>query len=968
MAGQDPFTWSVDQVIDQICSITSSLRASLTIKPNLDLQKLKGSLQDNDIDGESLLSLEDVHVKDDLGISSFGQRREMRKIIQYLRSTSELYKTSLDPPSKDLSKRSFSERESSSEPQPEIQAKKRRIQPLNLSTEPLTQPDQFDLNDLSDEWKDFLDRHQEELDEEVLRPYNESDVEKELDSDADQSLINELESDDSQTALPTPRLTMDEINHAIDEAIQEYKDNWTNSKRYKKYEQAQRRWLQAAKAGTRKPQQHALQRELEHIDARLSKFRKAITDISNDYQKIEEVKRNCANLQATVEDGAEKEYYLEVLSSNEPPEKPATDAKINAFTHEQLPDGEELLESTDSELYTFDNEDTDESNEVDFVSEDDSGLSLPYDPADHDWNPQIPTVRREPRQMPNIMPDPFVDAPCRHSTPGSKQSVPSPPQVSNTWPPLPPPPMMPDMGVQNTPLIPPEPIVSHSTHQLELTSPTVISSRAEPPASNSVQFELNDETDLDELPTLPRSRYRDQGATVATAITLGSSPPGSATDDTVSDQSVKTPPLNPTTPSRVKLEKTVVVEKWPEIQSTRALKWTDIDDERTALCKVVYRFARQNAVDVLEYIRHLTILEMPSTLHAMIAEVQDQKQDEESHDDDDDVDSALLWLYFFVTFICKRGFRSIWRVPESFLDEAYNAAATRVSQFDRLLKPLLQHYISTKTDTPNANASGRYWNQQYKQSGVLGLKDISSAFRPTEDGRPTASPRTAGTGIRPRVSKASSFPDTDTEAEAEVEGTSSIRKRKRAVQQSQEALMQQAADQSRVQEQEYRREMLMSKLQSQDITIDERKVPINTDPDNVVFLDQHIARRIKDHQITGIQFIWRELVEDSKHQGALLAHTMGLGKTMQVISFLVTLAQCNASHDPQIRSLIPQNMRSGKTLILCPASLVDNWYDEILMWTPPLQMNLLGNVYKGLGTRNAKLRNIELKAGPTCMD
>lgn len=955
MSGQDPFSWSVDQVIDQICFTTSSLRASLTIKSNLNLSKLQTSLRDNDIDGESLLSLEDTNVKDDLGISSFGQRREIRKIIQYLRQVSKLYNSSLEASHRDVSKRLLSERESSSEPQPEPQSKKRRIQPLNISTEPVTKPDSFDPNDLSDDWKNFLSRHQEGSDEEILRPYNESDAEKELDSEEDRSLMEEMESEDDQAPPSAPRLATNEIDQVVDEALREYRMTWNNGKRSKKYKQALRRWLQAAKAGTRKPQQYALQRDLHQMRARLSKFRKAITDVTNDYHKIEEVKRNCANLQATVEDCAEKEYYLEVLSSNEPPKKPVEDVQSTTTTDEQVPEGEEILDSSDTEQNLSNSEDAEEVDEVDPMSEDDSGLSLPYDPTDYGWSPRMPTAETEPEHLTTTLPDPFIEAPGEPMVADA--------QLPYIWPPTSASPLLPDLSDRNNLIFAPETIMSSPPIPLpDRTNPALASSRPESRASESVQTDFSeDDSDLDRLPRLPTSRYRHQGATVDTAITLGSSPARSAAEDIVSDQSLKTPPLNPTTPSKLKLERTPATEKWPDIQATRALKWTEIDDERTALCKIVYRFARQNAVDVLEYIKQFTVLEMPSALHAIIAEVQDQQQDDESHGDDE-MDPGLLWLHFFVTFLCKKGFRSIWRVPEAYLDEAYNVASPRVPQFDRLLKPLLQHYISTKTDTLSANASGQYWNQQFKEAGVLpGPKILSPTARLIRDSLLRARLK-SDTGIRQRASKSPDLLELDSEIEAEQEAkvTSSIKKRKRVVQQSQEALTQQAADQSRVQEQEQRREMLMNKLQSQEVAVAERKVPINTDPDNVVFLDQHIARRIKEHQITGIQFIWRELIEDSKHQGALLAHTMGLGKTMQVISFLVTLAQCNASSDANIRNLIPQDLRSGKVLVLCPASLVDNWYDEILMWTPSNQKNLLGNVYKGLGSRHIKLRNIEL--------
>jgi hypothetical protein len=53
-----------------------------------------------------------------------------------------------------------------------------------------------------------------------------------------------------------------------------------------------------------------------------------------------------------------------------------------------------------------------------------------------------------------------------------------------------------------------------------------------------------------------------------------------------------------------------------------------------------------------------------------------------------------------------------------------------------------------------------------------------------------------------------------------------------------------------------------------------------------VYLNHHIGKRIQPHQIEGLRFMWREVVSSSmdEHdmQGCLLAHTMGLGKTMQV--------------------------------------------------------------------------------------
>ncbi|KAK4157887.1 hypothetical protein C8A00DRAFT_11284 [Chaetomidium leptoderma] len=103
----------------------------------------------------------------------------------------------------------------------------------------------------------------------------------------------------------------------------------------------------------------------------------------------------------------------------------------------------------------------------------------------------------------------------------------------------------------------------------------------------------------------------------------------------------------------------------------------------------------------------------------------------------------------------------------------------------------------------------------------------------------------------------------------------------------------------------------------------------------LIYVNDHIGARIKDHQIDGVRFMWNQVVVDSSvRQGCLLAHTMGLGKTMQVITLLVVIAESSVSSDESIRSQIPKSLRESKTLILCPPSLVDNWHEELQMWAP----------------------------------
>ena len=166
-----------------------------------------------------------------------------------------------------------------------------------------------------------------------------------------------------------------------------------------------------------------------------------------------------------------------------------------------------------------------------------------------------------------------------------------------------------------------------------------------------------------------------------------------------------------------------------------------------------------------------------------------------------------------------------------------------------------------------------------------------------------------------------------------------VKKRKYEVQQSQEAMDLQYRAQQRVREQELRKDELKHRFKAFSVNDeDPTKVIINLskeDHHDFIFINPKIGQRIQAHQKDGVRFMWRELTADhNKLQGCLLSHTMGLGKTMQVITLLVTLAEAAKSTNEQISSQVPPALRKSQTLVLCPPSLLDNWYEEFLMWAP----------------------------------
>ena len=165
------------------------------------------------------------------------------------------------------------------------------------------------------------------------------------------------------------------------------------------------------------------------------------------------------------------------------------------------------------------------------------------------------------------------------------------------------------------------------------------------------------------------------------------------------------------------------------------------------------------------------------------------------------------------------------------------------------------------------------------------------------------------------------------------------KKRKYQVQQSQEAMDLQYKAQERVRQQELRKKELKHHFKGLRVNDeDPTKVIINLskeDHHDFIFINRKIGQRIQEHQKEGVRFMWRELTADHKQlQGCLLSHTMGLGKTMQVITLLVTIAEAAKSTNDKVSSQVPPALRKSQTLVLCPPPLLDNWHEEFLMWAP----------------------------------
>lgn len=180
-------------------------------------------------------------------------------------------------------------------------------------------------------------------------------------------------------------------------------------------------------------------------------------------------------------------------------------------------------------------------------------------------------------------------------------------------------------------------------------------------------------------------------------------------------------------------------------------------------------------------------------------------------------------------------------------------------------------------------------------------------------------------------------------------------KRKYVVPESQEGLDKRKAAQNRMRgdEERRRREELRSRFTARSPdNAGASKVIVNPgklEDQDFIYLDPEFGNgmHVKPHQQEGLQFLWREITAEPKDpQGCLLAQTMGLGKTMQVIALIVTISGVGNSPNTNIRRHVPRALRKPRTLVLCPPALLENWWDEFLIWMPRQESKSVGGLRK----------------------
>ncbi|KAF9172190.1 hypothetical protein BGX20_006169 [Mortierella sp. AD010] len=122
-----------------------------------------------------------------------------------------------------------------------------------------------------------------------------------------------------------------------------------------------------------------------------------------------------------------------------------------------------------------------------------------------------------------------------------------------------------------------------------------------------------------------------------------------------------------------------------------------------------------------------------------------------------------------------------------------------------------------------------------------------------------------------------------------------------------------------------------------------------------VAIPAFLATKLKPHQIDGIRFMWKNIVMFDG--GCILAHSMGLGKTFQVIAFLyVLLREIQAGNKD-----IPEKLQEGRVLLLMPPIVLDNWANEFQKWIPEEELHVVNVRRLSIKVKTAQSRILRIE-------
>ncbi|XP_035289192.1 transcriptional regulator ATRX-like [Anguilla anguilla] len=274
-------------------------------------------------------------------------------------------------------------------------------------------------------------------------------------------------------------------------------------------------------------------------------------------------------------------------------------------------------------------------------------------------------------------------------------------------------------------------------------------------------------------------------------------------------------------------------------------------------------------------------------------------------------------------------------LPSDGQPEGQKAATQSKEETNRAAKRTASSDNSTTSDSQESAMSEELSDSE--EEGDEGTKTRSSKNPEENEGRSYQKKRKRD--LQGSVSSGKSSCDDDDGEDADSEAALKSRKKIRRIinddnlrSETQSAVKEEEDRRKRVTEREQQREHLREVIVIDDTSPEPcaltTKLVLEMDEETnqpVVQVHRNLLTKLKPHQVDGVQFIWDcccesvQKIQTSPGSGCILAHCMGLGKTLQVVTFLHTMLTC-------------AKLKFKTALVVCPLNTVLNWVNEFSKW------------------------------------
>ncbi|MCJ1248166.1 hypothetical protein MMC30_005383 [Trapelia coarctata] len=778
--------------------------------------------------------------------------------------------------------------------------------------------------DCLEKWK-YQENGQDEL-----PVYGDSSSEGDYDLDTWQE-VDEEQSNELERPVGKSRgthLTADAVLEIIEETIELMAEEWKTNKLPLLVRKAWRLWVRSRRDKTSQNQIVSSVKEIAKLEHRLTKLKKELQ--GELWSNTLQLKKQCKCLQITINDLEASRWKVNILQLKQAPPKPETPPGKHASRKgrkvESLADSEEELrssesadESSGSDLDGFIVED----NMVSDNSGDDEFVGMSPDDDDEDVSAQVSSDTVAHSDDPADYGDDIIgtsvlkkhsDSPTR-STPNS---------------------LLPDLDdlITDESTTPGDLLggVTNKEEPSETQSQLEVNSTKSPAKQGVTLTEVIDLTQLSDLdePEVPKSstpKIKEESYRIRT-------PPRDNTDPFNRARKAKPEFRDPPMAFDI-----VDLENWEqsqdekasqkvpspseqlpglwELSKIRALKWellAERQDRRRLLTWIMLHTSDEALEDVLTATQHQTSAEIQPTIWA-----------------------GLKAIKGHATKVRKENSKGIMQVTSWYISW-HNCK--KFSEYSGIPRSCVQSTMDNETGFEE------FYNF---------MLEIFSKLEADRLSKPSTS-STRGPYNKKRQVRLDGDPETRSRPH---------KKRKYVVPESQEAAELRFNAQERAREREERQALLKEQLKSSGVDLGNASAMIvnGKSGEEMITINPTIAGRIQQHQLDGIQFMWGEIIsEQAEMQGCLLAHTMGLGKTMQVITLLSTIADASNNPSEAIRNQIPECLRESCTLVLCPPGLVENWSDELLLWISDESSRNIGPIRKISAKLTPKDRLFEITA------